>query len=817
MPRRVETESSVIHGKQGEDFEGRRGMNPERSEPDPIPVVRIIPLTFKSVQKLRDELDSGQKIDDIELTRVVMSVKSSSSTTSYGMTMPLGGKMEPGETFLAAARRRIRGESMLYPMGGHWWEDRPLFRPIDGSYTYSILGQERTTESPPEPRFVTILPYPVLPPEYTRLHLKPNPKKDKIASFESFTPSELNVLIRHGEVDRLRDETGPLGEALTTFDLAGHFSVAAKYDIEIEPAEAQKKNRVLENLLERVDDFEWQTRSAVLSEIQSERVLRSEASVPSLTNCRPDEIIRAFERVHIFWLLRDEKSREASGVRRPPPGLDLLKFAWFMSGEGIEPKDMVSLLFESPTDHIRKTVRSVVLSLRRAVLTVEQKRLEAEHGPDQANSLMKAVKLDTMLELVRSRFGKMAPLGRFEYLRELDAIFVREFAKHLGTTPEAIWEVKPKIDRFFYSMVDQSLQANPKFARMHQPSKPFNEIMNSEVARLILISLGVNPLSPSDRITDDRLRRQFTYEATRHLGFIVRGVESHKRYMELLRNGNAPIEAIMDSLFTPPDHEEVRHAGDRTYTVLHRRTRFRVDGEEQHVFVDEKPPKDFESFLRKSLLEPLDEIYDVFSRNIVLVANEDIEHGEETSRTAESFADLLKKRIRVANTIKNSIKRHFVDICTDSGWRIEFIGEKDSFAQLGKSPDMLRIEEAKGKRPGSKGRNIIRTKFYAVLTDGRGREYAEEIIIYPFDNFIDTPYHGVLWGIDEKVEDDARGGYSFRRLTQPDPDNPDLPSLYVIMHPPHLYGQQADALFAEDDTNGTSENAPDNSLNDSHL
>src|SRR3989344_212184 len=103
LPGRVESGSW-----KGEDPEGRRGRNPERSDPEPVPVVRIIPLTFKSVQTLRDELHSGQKIDDIELTRVVMSVKSNRSITSHGMTMPLGGKMEPGETLLAAARRRIR-------------------------------------------------------------------------------------------------------------------------------------------------------------------------------------------------------------------------------------------------------------------------------------------------------------------------------------------------------------------------------------------------------------------------------------------------------------------------------------------------------------------------------------------------------------------------------------------------------------------------------------------------------------------------------------------------------------------------------------
>lgn len=791
---------------------------------DPVPAVRIIPVTFKSVQELRTDLENCSReprlklslgegaveeldddaleksiqaelseiylrekqikldgeyfdeeqiedtglgetsVEEIEFTRSVLTKKSKVSKVSAGLIMPLGGKVIEGDSALQSAERIIRRETLIVPMGMKSLKGDSLFQPSE-SYQYNILGlgRSKVQEQDRKPREVSFLLYPVLPPEFT-IATPRHPQQDKIQEFEWFTPNELRNLV----------------ELETSDQVAGHFTMQPSDDIEIGKEQEEGKNLVLQEVLERVDDFEAETKVAIIEEVNSDKERRGEVQVDYLSECTNEEIVGAFEKVNMRWFLREEAVREQKGIKCPSPGIDLLKFAWLLSGEGMDINEMGSLVFDAPTENIRKNMRHIFLPLRRALSEV--------YGRDE----------ELKIEKIRSKFSSMNPQEKVKNIEALEEVCLREYARYKGVSQEEVFQVKREIDGFFQSMVEQSMQMHEYFSTRFQAGKVSNDIVNSPLVNLIFLALGINPLSPDEEIVDDRLLRRTQHEAMRHLAFLAKGIEAKQRYSEIMRNGNLPIESVFSGLFTLPYSEYRRRIGERHSEVVHeRRTHFKVDGGPLIVFIDEKPVKDFYSFLRKSFYEPLEEIYDVFSRNIVLADAKD--KGEYDLGVVSQFRKYAKAQISKAHDMEREIKERLMNEYGDKdGWQVEFIGEKNSYSQVRKKPEDLRlIEDASGKRAGSVGKRIVRSKFYVVLTDPKGKQYSDEIVIYPFTSFKNTAFEGLLWGHDEKLEDDAIGGYKLRRLIEPEPDYPDIPPLYFLLFPPHIYREEAGVLYTK--------------------
>jgi len=769
-----------------QDGGSKGSYTPEPSEADPfgeiqpekesVTAVRIFPLAPISVNKLREDLEAGTPIEEIELTRVKLAVKSKKSIPSHGLTMPLGGKRLDGETILQSVRRKLSKESLLYPLGGEWWKDHPIFKPIR-PFTYTIIGRNRTSQQERESRKVTFVAYPIMPAEYTRLQPR-NPEQDKIESIEGFSPREFQMLV----------ENGQLRHADKKFKAVGHITLAESQDIEIEKPEREKKERALDQILERANRFESYIRDSVLWEISQERERKGEARAEALSECTHSEIISAFERVQIFLFMREDKMREQESVRRPPPGIDLLKFVWFLSGEGVKEDDMTPLLFEGPTKNIQKNLVRLVQSFRKSAEIVDGDSGWVSQPGFELTGLTERDAEASMFDTIVGKLRLMTPIQRFEYIDKLNGPFISEVAKRWHTDTAAVTTIQGHIDDFFRFLVDQSMAVNPEISKMFQAHVAFNEVTNAKLVSLYFLAKGINPYNPDAVIPDDRLYRQIKFEAARHLALLCKGMEAYKRYRELLDSGNGPIEAVLNGFFSAPYEEKARDVGETTHTVIHRQTEVLVDGKHLHSYVDEKPAKDYYSLLRKSFSEPLEDIFDVFSINIVLT--------DDNFSEVSDFGQVSKLRVQTALSLENSLVEYFEKACAASGWKVDVVGRKDKLGQLSKTPDELRKEGmAKGKRSGSKGDNIVRSKFYLVLTDSVGKQYAQEVIIYPFTNFKGTPYEKLLWGHDEKIEDDATGGYSFRRLTDRDMLFPDIPSFYEVLYPPHLYPIYAEKIF----------------------
>ncbi len=783
------------------ETETARG-NPERLASEPLNIVRVLPFTFRSLDQIKDDLDSAAHKDDVEFTRIILTKKSQESETSHGLSMPLGGKMLEGESALQGARRKLRDESLLFSMG-EWWENEEIFRSIEATFTYYIIGKKKAKRVPAEPRTVHTVPFVVIPPEYTLLKPR-NPDVSKIESFNSYTPAEFSELINRGKVERSLEDSGKLPDffSISSSTMAGHFTKVTAPDVFLTSDQRVNQHEVMDAVSARVYSFEMLIHSEVIEDLNQERIRQRLEPVQNIDNCPTEEIIRAYGRVQARWILHDEQKREVES-EKPPPGLDLLKFVWFLSGRDVRSEDLSSFLYEAPTQNIQENMRHFVQSFRQAYLAFEKEQIPPEDDKLRKEQV-KILKDQLSIEALREKFIAMSPSERSTYIEKLDALMLEAYARRRHVSPEFILEVQREIDEYFNNLYDESLSLNPDFKELFQPTKLMNEVVNAGMGRIFLTANGLYPFIPqtSTGKESQRFEDQRRYEALRKLAFLGHGIPAYRRYRELLDNGNNHHEAILSgNIFSSAQHDERVNRGGLQYTVTHRELLFDVEGKRQHVFVDAKIVKPFFSFLRKSFYEPLDEIHDVFSRNIVLVQDNAGESGRYEQMTNDDFQDYSRRMIARVNTIADRVKEAFLQEFGEQkpGWTVDFIEEKDKFSQLEKSPEQLRKEfeeqSMKGKRPGSMSDFIIRKKYYVVLHDEKGKEYSEELIFYPFDSFEGTPYEDILWGHHEKIQDDALGGYAYRRITEPEPGHPDQPVLYNLFNPPHIYLEHADILW----------------------
>lgn len=833
-----------------------KAVESEKGEGNAIPVVRVIPVTFKSAHQLRRDLDSGMSLDSINFTRVILAEKSKVSKASAGLIMPLGGKCEEGETVRQAAGRKVREESLIFPMG-QFWEKEEIFQPIDG-FSYKIKGKGKRVYN--RPRAVSIQLMLVHLPEMTWLRPR-NPDTTKISDFKSLSPEEFCELIECGRVDRKLDETGKLsmdGEASREEVMAGHFTkIRNPDDIEIGDSEKKKRSEVLGGVQKRVMEFEIAVRNQVLLEVNRRRLAEGKETVSEFSDCNKSEILGAFQRLQVEWMLEDERAREADYITsckkvidkygngyelpgmRPPPGIDLLKYAWYLSARGVETEEMFDHLLEAPTRNVRNAMREMFFSFRRAFIDSETSELrkkiedlrnsgdsrELEDIEEELRKKSWKLRRSFSLDSIRAKLESLKPgMPRFEYLKKLDAAMLSAYARRISrnqefTTPsekarnqklneEQVLQVLTSVSKYFQYLYDQSLALYPE-NKLFQPNKLVNDVVNAGLAKLFLLALGINPYAPDENAeeVDPIELKKRKYEALRSVAFVMHGVPAYERYRELFDNGSGLHSSIFDGLiFTSPSHTIGKQVDGRLFQVTHRMTRFEIGGRKQHVTVDVKPPKPFESFLRKSYFEALQEIFDVFSMNIVITEEE----GEEGyvdigSLTDEQFDEYARDKVDRANELCEEIQNRFKENVA-GGWSVRIISDKNTFHQLEKTPGELRAELAqrgpKGKRAGSMADFIIRRKFYVVINDKENNEYAHEVIVYPFETFENcNKYRGILWGHSEKIMDDATGGYGFRRLLEQEPEFPEGPVFFNLLFPPHLYQEQAKILWFSETAN----------------
>ena len=82
-----------------------------------------------------------------------------------------------------------------------------------------------------------------------------------------------------------------------------------------------------------------------------------------------------------------------------------------------------------------------------------------------------------------------------------------------------------------------------------------------------------------------------------------------------------------------------------------------------------------------------------------------------------------------------------------------------------------------GKRQGSQGNRLLRTKLFFEL-DGERLEF----VVYPFYSTAND--NKLFWGWLEKIKDDKE--YVVRRLLA---EHNGIPSFYSLLFPPNLYPQ----------------------------
>ncbi len=318
--------------------------------------------------------------------------------------------------------------------------------------------------------------------------------------------------------------------------------------------------------------------------------------------------------------------------------------------------------------------------------------------------------------------------------------------------------------REFWSQLEKDLKnADDELTKgLVQNYRLLNEVANASLGRLILLFLGIdNPgkvLNGDENNYRKRFRKKIIFEAGSQLLYLMKGFLSadyfrEKSKPEALQKVNLAVEEYFGS--SVDSFLIISKNNTNIYNVEKRQRR---NGWQS--VVDEKPVKEWISFIRKSFKERPEDIIDFSSYSIVYLGDD---------------------------------KDDFIQQLLDGGFREEFerfleeqypgskiiLEEKSTFGLREYAQKNSNEINTKGKRTGSQAKRVVALK-YILTIDGQ----STEIVIYPYlsTKQAKNDNNGFWMGWLEKREDD--NNYKIRRMLAGENG---APSFYDLNFPPDIY------------------------------
>lgn len=330
-------------------------------------------------------------------------------------------------------------------------------------------------------------------------------------------------------------------------------------------------------------------------------------------------------------------------------------------------------------------------------------------------------------------------------LNAFDQFFKRKLKEIFNVVDEDLIEVSGYIQNFFRDLSNEMKVADPELTNgLHQDFTLLNEVNNANFGYLLSLFFGFDTKKNTNEA--DKLIR---FEAGRQLVLLLKGLSGIKHYQtEVNKVKEGRLQAAVNNFFGPFLAEDIISLDEKQSMRVKIR---RINN--QNVIVDEKPIKNFTSFLRKSFEERVRDISDFHTISVTFK-----DEGENNLRNSDLLIDQFQQ----------FLSENFPNSQLTTKDRRNY-GTKDY------SERQKEEREVDGKRKGSQGNKFVRTKLIFQLDQEK-----LELIMYPFYSI--PSENGKFWGWLETRRDDK--DYIVRRLLAGENG---IPSTYDLLLPPDLY------------------------------
>lgn len=295
------------------------------------------------------------------------------------------------------------------------------------------------------------------------------------------------------------------------------------------------------------------------------------------------------------------------------------------------------------------------------------------------------------------------------------------------------------------------------------------EVLNANFGYSLSLFLGYDY-----KVNTPEAEKLIRFSAGKKLLLILKGLGGIKHYQNQIRlaeRGRLQ-DAINTAFGSHIGSVEVRPSNDMQINtsrrVWKRRNENTGQDEEYIILVDEKKPKSFYSFLRKSFYLSPEKIRDFQSVNLVFTDTKfDINKLELVDELLKYIYDYTEH-----NFSKGSIR----EVERDK------YGSKLFKEMCEKGDTGIDGRSVGGKRSGSEGKRLIRTAVNYVLNEGGDSEEKFEVVVYPYQTINEKERRG-FWDYLSKLRDDPN--YLIRRMLM---DKSGLVPFYYMLFPPDIFG-----------------------------
>lgn len=362
-------------------------------------------------------------------------------------------------------------------------------------------------------------------------------------------------------------------------------------------------------------------------------------------------------------------------------------------------------------------------------------------------------------ELKSFKEGKFKLAERNKKLIDFTNFLKNKLKSDFNVSYEDIEEVELELKHFWSDFEGDLAIADFELAKgLVQKFRLLNEVINATLGEIVLYMFGFekyNKFNKNSNIFD----KQLIFESARQLLLLMKGILSIGYFKEKSRSESLiNVSSGIQKFFGDPVSEILIKIDDQSFNSNDQKILFIVRENDQGRFiVDEKPGKNWRSFLRKLFKENLEDIIDFSSYNIVY-AGENPNNFIEwiiSGRFKEEFLSYLK-----INFPESTVS----------------LEEKQTFGLY----NFLNKEgEVKGKRTGSQSKRIVAQKYILTIDNEK-----TEIVLYPYFSTAEFKVDdkGFWMGWLEKRIDDKN--YAVRRMFEGEDG---LPSFYDLLFPETIY------------------------------
>lgn len=353
-----------------------------------------------------------------------------------------------------------------------------------------------------------------------------------------------------------------------------------------------------------------------------------------------------------------------------------------------------------------------------------------------------------------SRFSGLTLQQKVNLISEFDNYVKERLKQDFKINKKQINKVILYLREFWSNLEARIKMADSNLTKgLIQNYRLLNEVNNACLGKLILLFYGIDGYLEDQKLFQKQLR----FEAGRQLLLFMKGILSINYFekrakAESMLKVNSAIESFFGAPFEIREFIYQDSRGEEKKIIAHLRKKG------NRIFIiDEKPPKDWLSFIRKSFKEKPEDIIDFSSYSIVYM-------GEDK----EEFIRYL---------ISGEFEREFLEYLRRQFPKSTIsLEEKTTF---GLDNFVSGKVELSGKRTGSQAARIVAKK-YILTIDGQ----KTELVIYPYYSTIEAGVdnNGLWLGWLEKRKDDD--DYFVRRILA---GKNGIPSFYDLLFPPEIY------------------------------